>query len=256
MDEVLRYRSVLASNREVFLIENAAFVRACSAADDNFATLIEPLGTMRDAERHSHVSLIPFVHILQRQCRAAFEAFSVFQSYQAWLVLRPGIEAVLIIGKWIDDPAAAKIWKNRRDDWKAYQAAYSGKALRSKRLTMSDLIQGVLSKLNDDFVHANPDYYHRHLKVDAADSPGDVDLRLECFDDGVIHEASVLAFLHLLLVMQEGLAGLLSALFSKPLTLTSTSKAFGSVFGGRIKKLSSDSPEAAGILREFGLLEI
>jgi hypothetical protein len=74
------------------------------------------------------------------------------------VLLRPGIEAYLIIGKWIDDPATAEIWKNRRNDWKNYQKTYSGPALRSRSLPMSDQIQTILSIVNDDFVHANPDY--------------------------------------------------------------------------------------------------
>ena len=39
--EILRYRSTLAYNREVFLIEHSVFVKAFSEIDDNFANLID-----------------------------------------------------------------------------------------------------------------------------------------------------------------------------------------------------------------------
>jgi hypothetical protein len=32
------------------------------------------------------------------------------------VLLRPGIEAALIIGKWVDDPRNAEIWKNCEKD--------------------------------------------------------------------------------------------------------------------------------------------
>ena len=86
-DEILRYRSTLAYNREVFLIEHSKFVKVFSVIDKNFENLIEPLRTLRDAAGKSHVSLIPFVLLLQRQCRVAFEALSAFQAYHAWLLL-------------------------------------------------------------------------------------------------------------------------------------------------------------------------
>jgi hypothetical protein len=157
-DDVLHYRSALDYNRNVFLIERSRLFRVFSAIDANFGLLIELPRTMRDGHGKSHVSLIPFIFLLQRQSRAAFEALAAYQSYQAWVLLRPGIEAVLIIGKWLDDPINAKIWNNRQQDRKAYQKTYTGTGLRSNSLPSAEDIQRVLSRVNDDFVHANPDY--------------------------------------------------------------------------------------------------
>src|ERR1700733_11616740 len=145
-DTILHYRSALAYNREVFLIEHGELFKALSSIDDNFKVFLDALRTMRDPKGKSYVSLIPFALLIQRQSRAAFEALTAFQSYLAWVLLRPGIEALLIIGKWIDDPANAKIWQNRKEDRRGYQHAYSGKALTSSSLPSSDRIQRVLSK--------------------------------------------------------------------------------------------------------------
>jgi hypothetical protein len=254
-DAILRYRSALAYNREVFLIEHGELVKAFSSIDDNFNVFLDVLRTMRDPDRKSYVSLIPFVLLLQRQSRAAFEALTAFQPYLAWVLFRPGIEALLIIGKWVDDPANARIWQNRKEDWRGYQSAYSGKALTSTSLPSSDRIQRVLSKVNDDFVHANPDYYSRHLKAGTGD-PGYVNFWLDYFDDDVLQEAHAMAFLHLLLVMQDALASLLANVFAVPVTLISPLVPFRSKFATRMTGIASKSEEATAILDQLGLIPL
>lgn len=253
MDEILHYRSALTYNREIFLIEHGEFVKVFSAIDDNFSALIELPRTMRDANGMSYVSLIPFVFLLQRQSRSAFEAFATYQSYQAWVLLRPGIEALLIVGKWVDDPTNAKIWQNRQQDRKDYQKTYTGHALRSNSLPSSDRIQSVLSKVNDDFVHANPDYYSRHLEMSSGD-PGYVNFWLGYFDEDVLQEAHVLAFLHLLLVMQEALGSLFARLFGTSVTLKARLSSFQLRFDARITDLASKSEDAAATFQQLGLV--
>jgi hypothetical protein len=258
-DQILDYRSALAYNREVFLIEHGELIKAFSAIDANFTVLIEAPRTMRDADGKSYVSLIPLLLLAQRQSRAAFEAFAAHQSYQGWVLLRPGIESVLIIGKWIDNPANAKIWQdrekepNRKKHRAAYQNTYSGPALKSKSLPSSERIRTVLSKVNDSFVHANPDYYDRHLK-DRAGDPGYVNFVLDYFEDDSLLEANVLAFLHLLLVMQDALLDLLKHLFLTPTKLRTSLASFDQNFGARIAQLVSASKEAATTLDQLGLI--
>jgi hypothetical protein len=252
---ILEYRSALAYNREVFLLERGEMMRAFSAIDEVFLKLIECPRTMRDLNGASQVSLVPFILLLQRQSRVAFEALSVFQSYQAWVLLRPGIEALLIVGKWVDDPSFAQIWKNRVHDRRAYQKEYTGQALRSRSLPDSDRIQGVLSKVNDDFVHANPDYYLRHLQMSAGD-PGYVNFLLGYFDDDILQEAHLLAFLHLLLVVEQSLAALLVKLFGSKVVLNVPMAAFQAQFGGKIRNLASKSADAAATLRDLSLVAL
>jgi hypothetical protein len=153
----------------------------------------------------------------------------------------------------VDDPTNAKVWEDRKQDWRSYQKAYSGQALRSKSLPSSDGIQRVLSKVNDDFVHANPDYYGRHLKMGAGD-PGYVNFWLGYFDEDILHEAHVLAFLHLLLVMQEGLASLLARLFATGVTLQAPLASFLRDFAARVTELASQSEDAASTLQQLGLV--
>jgi hypothetical protein len=252
---ILQYRSALAYNREVFLIEHSDKVKAFSAIDDVFLRLIEFPRTMRDLDGGSRIALVPFILLLQRQSRAAFEAFSGFQSYQAWVLMRPGIEAALIIGKWVDDPASAKVWKNRDQDRKAYGSQYTGRALRSKSLPGSDRIQAMLAKVNDDFVHSNPDYYSRHLDGTIA-NPEYVNMVLGYFDDDALHEVHVLAFLHLLLVIEESIAGLIAKVFGSKAVVNVPMRAFEAQFGGRVKELAANSEEGAAALTDLGLVTL
>jgi hypothetical protein len=95
--------------------------------------------------------LLPFSNILVRHVIFGFEHLSCYQSFPAWLTFRPGLEALLMIGKLVDDPANAKIWLDREVDFKAYRDAFWGKALGSKSLVRSAELRQVLTRLNDEF---------------------------------------------------------------------------------------------------------
>ena len=253
-DPILHYRSALGYNRDVFLIQQGALVKAFSAIHDNFACLIAPLATKRDSKGKSHVGLTPFLLLLQRQAQAAFDRFSTYESYQGWVLARPGIEGALIIGKWVDDPRNARVWQNRHTNRSAYRKEYSGQALRSRSLVNSGRIQSVLSKINDDFVHANPDYYLRHLRTEPTD-PQYVSVFLDYFEDDSVQEAHVLAFLHLLLVIQQDLADLLGCLFGVPLVLPNSIADFERTFLPRVQPLVARYSGAKAILEDLGSWE-
>ena len=247
----LEYRAALAYNREVFLIEHSDLLKAFIAIDANFPALVELPRTHRDPRGNSHVSLVPLLLLLRRQAHTAFDILSADQSYQAWLLLRPGLEAALILGKWVDDPKNATIWQNREKDRAAYQKVYTGKALRSGSLPGSDRIQTVVSRINDRLVHANIDYYHRHLDVGPG-TPGHVNVLLSYFEDDPLQLANVFAFLHLLLVVQEALLGLFNKLFATQAPLPSSLKLFEDTFGERLAELARARSEYSTVLTELG----
>jgi hypothetical protein len=249
---VLEYYSARSYNRSVFLIEHGEVVKTFGAINSNFSSLLHLVGTKRDSNGKSYVSLIPFVFLLQRQAESAFEALSAYQSYQAWVLLRPGIESALIVGKWVDDPQNANIWRNRESDRHAYQNTYTGKRLRSRSLPNSDAIQSVLGKINDGFVHANPDFYRRHLDIELT-HPDFVKMLLQYFDEDTLLLANVFAFLHLLLVVQQALLSLLNALFSCDSVLLFSMELFARTYNDKINELSNSSEEHRRLLQEFGM---
>lgn len=247
----LEYRSALAYNRDIFSIEHGDLFKAFVAIDGNFPALVDLPRTRRDRSGKAHVGLLPLLLLLRRQAHTAFDVLSADQSYQAWLLLRPGIEAALIIGKWVDDPLNAKVWQNRDKDPRAYQNAYTGKALQSAALPGSQRIQAVLRRINDQFVHANPDYYHRHLNVGPGD-PGYVNVLLNYFEDDPLQLSNVFAFLHLLLIVQEALLALFNQLFGTEARLPSPLALFRDTFGKRIDELARADNEYRAVLSDLG----
>jgi hypothetical protein len=247
----LEYRSALAYNRDVFLIEHSNLLKTFLTIDSNFPALLELPRTRRDHNGKSHVSLPPFVLLLQRQAYAAFDVLSADQSYHAWLLLRPGIEAALIIGKWVDDPENAKIWQNKDQDPGSFQKVYTGKALRSTSLPDSERIQAALRSINDRFVHANVDYYQRHLDIFDQD-PGYVNVLINYFEDDTLQVVNVFAILNLLLVVQEALLALFNKLFGTEVALPYSPLDFRTAHGDRIENLAQEKSQYRKLLSDLG----
>lgn len=250
---VLEYRAVLSGNRDTFLLEHSNYLKAFDCIARNFEPFFNLLSTASGPQGKSSISLIPFIALLQRQSTFSFEAFASFQSYQGWVIMRPGIEAVLFIGKFVDDTRFFEIWKNRDKERKNYRNSFSGNKLCSNSLPESARIQSVLSTLNDDFVHVNPAYYYRHVELAERD-PGRLTLSLHYFDRDSEYLAHLIAFQHLILKIQESLAHLLRKMFAKPLALQYSSVDFRKKFQQDIRAATSQAPRCADILRRLGLI--
>ncbi|MBI4481252.1 MAG: hypothetical protein HY652_00035 [Acidobacteria bacterium] len=250
-NDVLEYRNRLAFNREFFLLKYGFAFHAFTQIDSNFNVLGQILQSKKDKNGKSRVSFIPFVLLMQRQARAAFEGISSFQSYEAWVLLRPCLEAALIMGKWEDDPQNCNIWKNRAEDREAYWKTYTGRKLRSTALPRSDRLQTVLSRINDDFIHANPDYYLRHTKIQPQVET--VGILVHYFDDAADHEAHLHAVLHLILVVQDSAAGMLRQIFGGLDPLTVALDVYENEFAPRVRKFLERSPSHKTVLAELGL---
>lgn len=252
---VLQYRSVLAYNREVFLIEHPHLLKTFAALDENFDAIFQLPKTLHDPEGHTHISLLPFLLLIQRQARAAFEFFSSAQCYNGWVVVRPGLEAALITGKWLDDARNAEIWSARSTDHNTYTRTYSGRALRSNSLPRSDRLQATLSRINDGFVHANPDYYSRHLEIGPSD-PNHVTLLINYFDAQPLQQTHTLAFLHLLITLQDSLMAMFNSLFATSAVLPSTLALFVKSYKTDMKRIADTHAELRDILGDLGAWDV
>jgi hypothetical protein len=212
MSSLDEYRVSLEASRRWFQEQHPNVGASFQLLDTGFGELGKALQTGRDANNKTHVGLIPLLLVLQRQSFVALDAISSAQAYQAWVLVRPGIESGLVMGKWVDDLANYKAWLARRDDPVEYRKRYTGKALKSVALPYADRLQKALSAINDNFVHPNPFYVFRHTRVN--DLPDKlVEIRLQFFDDNSFHWASVLALLHLLVTLQDAIARMFAALF-------------------------------------------
>jgi hypothetical protein len=205
MSEFADYRAAVAANRAWFNQHHAAVVESCDLLNRGFIALGEVLRLGRDADGHSHISLAPLLLILHRQAFVALDTLASRQAYQAWLLVRPGVESGLIIGKWLDNVENFAIWTNRKKEPQRYAKEYSGTKLRSNSLPQSAALQIALKTINDLFAHPNPDYYGRHTETKPL-KDGQILLEVQFFDSEQFHWASVLGMLHLLIAIQDSLA--------------------------------------------------
>ncbi len=252
---ILEYQAASATNRDIFLLNHSYAFHAFGGLHDHSNLLGGMLQTGRDKEGKSYVGFLPFLLLIQRQSLTAFQMLWAHQSYQAWVILRPSIESALIMGKWADNPANAAIWRNRTSDRKRYAKVYNGTALRSDSLPKSVELQGVLSRINDDFMHLNPSYYSRHTTFAEAGSEL-VSIMVQYFDDPRDHEAHVLAFLHLMATVQDSLATMFGARLvnvKRPKPITSELER---ELEQRVGKFASTHPNRIAVLRELGLWTI
>lgn len=251
--EILKYRAAMLSNREVFLLNYAYAFYAFDFIDSRFTPLLFAVGTERGKDGHSRVGLVPFLAIAQRQARGAFDLLSVHQPYQAWVLLRVCLEVTLIIGKWVDDPEHAKTWSKREEEPGRYRKEFSGTSLQSQSLPRSADIQAVLKRVNDEFLHPNPSYYHRHFEMKPIDDKH-VGLLINYFDGPAQTEAHTLAMLHLLVLIQDSLIEMFKDFYPALDVARSTGlRQLHVELGARAKDFCAKHPELRSILLELGL---
>lgn len=206
------YLDAIERNRSLFRETSPEIHRAFEISVVAFGRLADQLREGRDANGKTHVSLGPLFFIFQRQAMAAYVALATNQAFLAWGLIRPGVEAALVIGKWVDDKAHADVWSNRAANRKAYTELYQGKGLQSVALPRSAVIQGALSRINDLFLHPNPSYYYRHLELNNL-ADGATEMKLNFFDEPIDMAVGVLGILHLVVFVQAALAEMFANLF-------------------------------------------
>src|ERR1700739_1899623 len=109
LDEFSNYYFRLTKNREVFERNFAPDIAAFEELLSRLREIWGRVGTVRGLSGTSHAGLLLFSNLLVRHLMFGFEHLSCYQSFLAWLTFRPGLEALLIIGKFVDDVANAKI---------------------------------------------------------------------------------------------------------------------------------------------------
>lgn len=254
MSALDEYRASLDGMRNHFLAQQPMVVEAFRILGSGFDALSEALQHGRDSDDKTHVSLAPLLFILQRQVFVALDALSSQQAYQAWVLLRPGIECPLIMGKWMDDVRNYHIWVERRSNPKAYRDTYSGRGIISTSLPRAADIQAALKAINDSFLHPNPDYYSRHTRLRELDG-GSIELKVEFFDDESFHWSSVLAILHLLIVVQESIGSMFDSRFANVhLPIENFGRSgFVQNHESAAAKAADAGPEDAYVIHDLGL---
>lgn len=251
-DDFLDYRAVAACNRDVFLLKYPFAFAAFDRVDQGLRPLLQVLSSEVDEHGSSHISVLPFWALFQRQARTAFELLTTHQAYQAWVLLRPCLEVTLLAGKWLQDPKLAAVWMDRDQNPKRYQAEFQGKNLRSNALPRSEAIQTVLRRINDAFLHPNPSYFWRHLDLAPIDEEH-FGMTLHYFDSEESTQAHTLAILHLLVILQDSLFSMYMPLFPSLADVEVGLEIFEAEFRPRVMNLVKSHPDQRGVVEELGL---
>lgn len=178
-----------------------------------------------------------------------------YQSFLAWLAFRPGLEALLVVGKWVDEPNTAKIWKERDADRALYIKTFSGEGLISASLERRGDFRRVLGRINDQFVHPNPNFAYRDSSVREATATTVV-FEMSFFDwQAELHEAHLLAHLNLLNEIVTSCDHLVERICGPPRksALSAASWPVSEHEAPRAKRLAQTSPVAKAIMEELGL---
>lgn len=205
--EILHYNAILGLNREVFLLKYGQEFQAFEDSDVRLQKIAELISKKRNDQNESIVGLLPFLLIILRQARNAFECLSRYKSYESWIVFRPALESTLTIGKFLDNPSNADLWRNRRqicenrkkdkEKYERYKKEFEGDGLIPNSLPQGKEFRQLLSRINDEFMHMNYDYFKRNLTVSKIGTKGVLVKVSFTDDDPHEHEACLLSFLHM-----------------------------------------------------------
>jgi hypothetical protein len=252
MNEYLTYLATQVTNRQVFFLNFASDFRVFETLLGALRSAWSRLGGERDLSGRSDVGLLPFANILVRHTLVGFQHITLYQSFLAWLTLRPGLEALLMIGKFVDDPANATVWKNRQADRRAYRDAFEGTALESNSLANSADFRRVLSRLNDEFMHPNPDFAFRDATQTAQNNA--VLLEIQCFDTSPeLHEAHLLAYVNLIDRVVAASEGLVNCLCGSHPAAPAIREAYSKRESARATRIADRNNSAKRVLLELGL---
>jgi hypothetical protein len=252
--DILRYSAARGRNREAFLLNFGQDFRVFEKLLSFLPQIWTRIGKERDKGGRSHAGLLLFANLVQRHALVGFEHIACYQSYLGWLTFRPGLEALLILGKFIDNPENANLWRERQRDPESYRQTFSGRGLVSRSLPRSAELQQVLARLNDNFVHANPAFTYLHQCVQGGGASPLIEIGF--FDQSCdLHEAHLLAFLNLLDIIVFVSDELIENLCGPPRS-RQTGGTYVGVAGQRAAKLARNDETAASVLKDLGLWEV
>ncbi|MCK4329814.1 hypothetical protein KAX02_08220 [candidate division WOR-3 bacterium] len=205
--ELLHYRTVLTYNREYFLLIYGYEFKIFEFMDLQLNSISQQLARQKSKKTQLKNEILPFLQIIVKQGRNAFELLSQYQSNDAWLTLRPAIESILYIGKFLDNHsnfelwmARRELWKNRdknREKWDSYRKQFIRDNLISKSIQKSTEFLELLNKINNEFAHANYSYYEKSFRIRPV-AKNEYYMIFPFIDENPdVHMAYVFAFIHM-----------------------------------------------------------
>ncbi len=265
--ELLNYNAILRLNRDIFLLNYGQEFQAFEDSDARLQKIAELISKKRNDQNESIVGLLPFLLIILRQARNAFNCLSRYQSYESWIVFRPALESALTIGKFLDNPANADLWRDRKQIWENRKKDKEKYERYKKEFEKDDLIpnslpQGkefrqLLSRINDEFMHMNYDYFTRNLSVQGMGAQS-VFVKVSFTDDDPHeHEACLLSFLHMYRLLIKSLGQAVASKYSREKDiLTVEIENIERIWGPKIADLVQKKSSLKEFCQIFGLWKI
>lgn len=250
--DLLEYAATHATNREIFLLNYGKDFGVFNCQLGALLDVWSRIGAVKDLRDRSHAGLLLFVNILIRHAMFGFQHIVTYQSIVAWYTFRPGLEALLVLGKFVDNPANAKIWRDRLVDRTSYQKTFSGKSLISKSLPRSSDFRDVLTCLNDDFMHPNPYFTYKDMSIRGSGQK--LSLEIQYFDVvSDVHEGHLLAYLNLIDLILWASESLVDNLYGPPPDASNGRNTFSEAEASRASDLAIRNPTARKVMEELGL---
>jgi hypothetical protein len=249
--------SVMHRNREAFLTNFAEHVNAFDSMVERWMACIQRFGAEGKAAEDPVIASLAL--LLLKHVTAGFYHLSCSQSFFAWFVLRPGLEAFLFIGKIADDPNNAVIWREYRTQRNAYRDAFSGKGLISNSLPASTSLRGALTHLNDSYMHPNQQFIARSFFAGEARAqrlePQGVQMSLSFHDRLPELQVHLLAYLNLFDNVVSSFEDFLVRRLGTSAAPASEPPKYADVYEDLATALASAQPRWKTTMLELGLWE-
>ncbi len=208
---IIEHHARLVQAREAFLLNHKATIMAVGHANSVLHDIMIAVGNQARHDRNLRDAIVVALSVMRRESTHALDAISQHEFHQAWFVMRPAVEAALVVGKWLDDFSFFTLWRSTNRS-KAQQQdcnrAFMGKGLVSQSLPNAERIRLALKTINDKFSHWNLAHLLQtaELKKDASGLEG---IFVRWGDDSESLKPHAYAFVHLLALVVESTASML-----------------------------------------------
>ncbi|MGE5474951.1 MAG: hypothetical protein ACM3UU_12105 [Ignavibacteriales bacterium] len=263
-NSVLEFNAAMHYNRDIFLLNYSKELNLFEETNNMLWQLGEHISRQIDISGYTHTSIGVFILVILRQANNAFNLISTYQTYDAWVVFRPVIECVLLIGKFLDSPTNADLWMRRKEirlnrkkdkrTFDKYMLELEGNGLISESISMSGSYRQILTKINDEFMHFNFEYYFPKTYEVEEISPLNLYISVShTGDDFFRHKAHLLSFLHLYRMIVVSLDEAFAKLYDVQSIVNVEMESVENTWKSEVEKLLRDKPELKDIIVSIGL---
>jgi hypothetical protein len=241
-------------NRDCFLLNFRDEYNTFTLLLEQYEEALKVISTNRDLQNLSHIGLIPHLLFAQRSIMHGFDNLMPYQSFFAWSNFRTGLEAMLIVGKFVNNPGLAEVWTNHGSNKKNYINEFQKELDKNNSLPKCKEFRKLLSTINTHYLHPNPTNILSNTSVSKNESNRMVGINMRYFDDDSdLHEAYVHAYIRIFSEIDDSLAEMIGLLYRGQAPQKKRAAEYQTRYGSRVAALIQRKPEAKDILIQFGL---